>query len=42
NLPGAHSIMANFLNVRDLLKYDKVVITLDALDVVTGIWGMGA
>ena len=42
NLPRAHSIIANFLNVRDLLKYDKVIITLDALDVVQGIWGMGA
>lgn len=42
NLPRAHSIIANFLNVRDLLKYDKVIITLDALDVVKGIWGMGA
>lgn len=42
NLPRAHSIVANFLNVRDLLKYDKVIITLDALNVVTGIWGMGA
>ena len=42
NLPRAHSIIANYLNVRDLLKYDKVIITLDALDVVKGIWGMGA
>jgi large subunit ribosomal protein L4 len=42
NLPSAHSIIASFLNVRDLLKYDKVIITLDALDVVKGIWGMGA
>ena len=42
NLPSAHSIIANFLNVRDLLKYDKVIVTLDALDVVKGIWGMGA
>lgn len=42
NLPRAHSIIANFLNVRDLLKYDKVIITLDALDVVQGIWRMGA
>lgn len=42
NLPNAHSIFASFLNVRDLLKYDKVIITLDALDVVKSIWGMGA
>jgi large subunit ribosomal protein L4 len=39
NLPKAHVILANYLNIRDLLQYDKVVITLDALDVITSIWG---
>jgi len=42
NLPNAHSISANYLNIRDLLKYDRVIMTLDALNVVTSIWGMGA
>ena len=42
NLANAHSVVANYLNVRDLLKYDKVIIPLDALEVVTSIWGMGA
>jgi len=42
NLPNAHSIAANTLNIRDLLKYDRVIMSLDALDVVTSIWGMGA
>lgn len=41
NLPNAHSISANYLNIRDLLKYDKVIMSLDALDVVISIWGMG-
>ncbi len=41
NLPNAHSIAANYLNIRDLLKYDKVIMSLDALDVVISIWGMG-
>ncbi len=41
NLPNAHSIIANNLNIRDLLKYDRVIITLDALEVVKSIWGMG-
>lgn len=41
NLPNAHSILANNLNIRDLLKYDRVIMTLDALEVVTSIWGMG-
>lgn len=39
NLANAHSVLANFLNVRDLLKYDKVIMPLDALDVVKSIWG---
>ena len=39
NLANAHSIVANYLNVRDLLKYDKVIMSLDALDVVKNIWG---
>jgi len=42
NLPKAHVILANYLNIRDLLQYDKVVITLDALDVINGIWGQEA
>ena len=41
NLANAHSIVANYLNVRDLLKYDKVIMPLDALEVVTSIWGKG-
>lgn len=38
NLARAHSILANYLNVRDLLKYDKVILSLDALEVVKSIW----
>ena len=41
NLANAHSIVANYLNVRDLLKYDTVIMPLDALEVVTSIWGKG-
>lgn len=42
NLPNSHVILANYLNIRDLLKYDKVVITLEALDVINDIWGQEA
>ena len=42
NLDNAHSIPANFLNVRDLLKYDKVILPLASLDVITSLWGKGA
>ena len=41
NLPNAHSLVANYLNVRDLLKYDKVIMTLEALEVVKSIWRVG-
>jgi large subunit ribosomal protein L4 len=39
NLPRSHVILANYLNIRDLLKYDKVVIPMDALEVIERIWG---
>jgi large subunit ribosomal protein L4 len=34
NLPDAKLIMANYLNIRDLLGYDKLVMPLKALDVL--------
>jgi len=34
NLPDAKLLMANYLNVRDLLGYDKLVLPLKALDVL--------
>ncbi len=39
NLPDARYLRANYLNVRDLLKYEKVIMPLDALDVITGWLG---
>ncbi|MCY4147527.1 MAG: 50S ribosomal protein L4 [Chloroflexi bacterium] len=39
NLANAHSIVVNYLNIRDLLKYDKVIMPLAALDVVKSLWG---
>jgi large subunit ribosomal protein L4 len=35
NLPDARYLRASYLNVRDLLKFDKVIMPLDALDVIT-------
>jgi large subunit ribosomal protein L4 len=34
NLPDAKLMMANYLNIRDLLNYDKLVMPLKALDVL--------
>ena len=39
NLPGAKTLMANCLNIRDLLGYDKVIVPLKALDVIAGYLG---
>lgn len=39
NLEKAKTLRASYLNIRDLLQYDKVVVPLDALDVIKQIWG---
>lgn len=40
NLEKAKYLRASYLNIRDLLNYDKVIIPLDALDVIKSIWGV--
>lgn len=39
NIPDVKTLRASYLNIRDLLGYDKVVMPLDALNVVDGILG---
>ncbi len=39
NLDNAFYLRASYLNIRDLLQYDKVVVPLAALDVIKQIWG---
>ncbi len=39
NLPDAKTLRASYLNIRDLLKYDRVIVPLDALEVIKQIWG---
>lgn len=39
NLANAKTLRASYLNIRDLLQYDKVIVPLDALDVIKSIWG---
>jgi large subunit ribosomal protein L4 len=34
NIPAAKTLRVNYLNIRDLLTYDKVVMPLDALEIV--------
>jgi large subunit ribosomal protein L4 len=42
NLPNVWTIMAANLNVRDLLKYDRVLITREALEVIETLWALPA
>jgi large subunit ribosomal protein L4 len=39
NLANARYLRANYLNIRDLLGHDKIIIPLDALEVIKSIWG---
>jgi len=39
NLSGVKLLRASYLNIRDLLNYDYVIIPQDALDVIKGILG---
>jgi large subunit ribosomal protein L4 len=39
NLPAVKLLRANYLNVRDLLNYEYVVIPQSALAVIQEIWG---
>jgi len=39
NLPYAQYLRANYINIRDLLKYDTVVVPLDALEAINGWLG---
>ncbi|RMG85427.1 MAG: 50S ribosomal protein L4 [Chloroflexi bacterium] len=42
NLPRVAALRASYLNIRDLLRYDRVIVPLDALDVIKRIWGQEA
>jgi large subunit ribosomal protein L4 len=39
NLDTAKTLLATYLNVRDLLGYDKVIVPVQALDVIAGYLG---
>ncbi len=39
NLPDAKTLLANYVNIRDLLGYDKVILPLKSLDVLMSFLG---
>lgn len=39
NLPNAKTVMVNYINIRDLLSYDKLILPLQVLDAITNHLG---
>jgi large subunit ribosomal protein L4 len=39
NLPGAKTLLVNYLNIRDLLGYDRLIVPLGALPVIESMLG---
>jgi large subunit ribosomal protein L4 len=39
NLPGTKALLAHYLNIRDLFNYDKVVLSVEAVDVLKSFLG---
>ena len=40
NLPNAKTIIADMLNIRDVLKYDRLVVTEEAIEVIEKLWAL--
>jgi large subunit ribosomal protein L4 len=40
NLPGVETILAPYLNVRDVLKYDRLIVAREAIPVIEGLWAI--
>ncbi|HEV2128631.1 MAG TPA: 50S ribosomal protein L4 [Thermomicrobiales bacterium] len=40
NLDDVKTVVASMLSVRDLLKYDRVLVTQEAVEVIEGLWAL--
>jgi ribosomal protein L4 len=40
NLPGVWVVDAKYLNVRDILKFDRMLVAREAIPAVEGLWGL--
>jgi large subunit ribosomal protein L4 len=40
NLPNVYTIQAAYLNVRDVLKYERLVVTREAIPVIEDLWAL--
>ena len=39
NIPDVKTLRANYLNVRDLLSYEVLLMPLEALEIIEAVWG---
>jgi large subunit ribosomal protein L4 len=42
NLENVHWVLASYLNVRDVLKYDRIVVLNSSIEVIENIWALPA
>jgi large subunit ribosomal protein L4 len=42
NLENVRTILAPYLNVRDVLKYERLIVSQEALSVIEGLWALPA
>jgi len=42
NLEGVETVRAPYLNVRDVLKYERLVVTREAIATIEGLWALPA
>ena len=42
NLENVHWVLANYLNVRDILKYERLVVMQSSLEVIDKLWALPA
>lgn len=42
NLENVHWVLANYLNVRDILKYERLVVMKPSIEVIEKIWALPA
>jgi large subunit ribosomal protein L4 len=40
NLPNVHTILAANLNIYDVLKYERLVVTTDAVETIEALWAL--
>jgi large subunit ribosomal protein L4 len=40
NLPNVHTILASYVNVRDVLKYERLVVTPEAIAKIEELWAL--